>query len=174
MTGNGTTTMTVLQQQQQQHLEQIEALRRQLQEQQSINQQQQQQLVQQMTGVNNPSAMPKPMTIDQTLPFGSVQLQGGPQTQVNILQPPQQGVLQPSQAGVLPDLGGAQNAVDDQPRFQLQPHVLAQIQALTGEIIELLSNIVRSCILSKQSTLCFCIYALSKKELVLMFLSHTI
>ena len=116
--GSGT-FVNVLQHQQQQHLEQIEQLQRQLQEQQSINQQQQQQISQQLGSSGEPNIAQPTMSVDnQAMQFQSPQMhQGGPQVS-DVLQVPQGG---PSHEP------GA-----DQPRFQLQPHVLAQIQALTG------------------------------------------
>ncbi|KAK3749588.1 hypothetical protein QZH41_019729 [Actinostola sp. cb2023] len=121
--GSGT-FVNVLQHQQQQHLEQIEQLQRQLQEQQSINQQQQQQITQQLGSSGEPNIAQPTMSVDnQAMQFQSPQMhQGGPQVP-DVLQVPQGG---PSHEP------GA-----DQPRFQLQPHVLAQIQALTGMNIRL-------------------------------------
>lgn len=103
--------VTVLQQQQQQHINEIQKLQQQLQEQQRINQQQQEVLRQkQIPAGQGAVSIPQLSSVGgqpTTLP------QQGPQ-----FQPSHQGQPQLSQAS---------------PKFQLQPHVLAQIQALTGE-----------------------------------------
>lgn len=107
MTNPGSTS---LEEQQQDHLRQIQLLQQKLQEQQRINEQQQQQLRQQ-----------------QLLPPGVVTV---PQE----TQPPHQtegstsAIVESQRSSIPPTVVGQQR-----PKFQLQPEVYAQIQALTGE-----------------------------------------
>lgn len=133
---------TVLEEQQQEHLRQIQLLQQQLQEQQRINEQQQQQLRQQQlmpSGV--PAMQPGAPIMQQGVPGMPQGLTGMQQT----LQEPQPGYEAPHQSQLTAE--GAVSATAEpqgsgvpppvveqqQPKFQLQPEVYAQIQALTGE-----------------------------------------
>lgn len=130
---------TVFEDQQQEHLRQIQLLQQQLQEQQRINEQQQQQLRQQQlmpSGV--PAMQPGAPIMQQGVPGMPQGLSGMQQT----LQEPQPGyeapqltaegavsaIAEPQSSGVPPPVVEQQ-----QPKFQLQPEVYAQIQALTGK-----------------------------------------
>ena len=121
MTNPGSTS---LEEQQQEHLRQIQLLQQKLQEQQRINEQQQQQLRQQ-----------------QLLPPGVVTV---PQE----TQPPHQtegstsAMAESQRSSIPPTVVGQQ-----QPKFQLQPEVYAQIQALTGENYHGLMNFPKNSII---------------------------
>lgn len=125
---------TVLEEQQQEHLKQIQLLQQKLQEQQRINEQQQQQLMQQQL---MPTGVPLMQPGGPGMPQGLSSVQ-------QALQEPQQGYEAPPQSqltaeGALSTTGEPQGSglpppleEQQQPKFQLQPEVYAQIQALTG------------------------------------------
>lgn len=133
---------TVLEEQRQEHLQQIQLLQQKLQEQQRINEQQQQQLRQQQlvpSGV--PAMQPGAPIMQQGVPGMPQGLSGMQPT----LQEPQPGYEAPHPSQLTAE--GAVSATDEpqgsgipppvveqqQPKFQLQPEVYAQIQALTGK-----------------------------------------
>ena len=125
---------TVLEEQQQEHLKQIQLLQQKLQEQQRINEQQQQQLMQQQL---------VPAGVPVMQPGGPGLTQGLSSVQ-QALQEPQPGYEAPHQSqltaeGALSSTAEPQGSglpppvvEQQQPKFQLQPEVYAQIQALTG------------------------------------------
>lgn len=125
---------TVLEEQQQEHLKQIQLLQQKLQEQQRINEQQQQQLMQQQL---MPSGVPLMQPGGPGMPQGLSSVQP-------TLQEPQPGYEAPHQSqltaeGALSSTAEPQGSglpppvmEQQQPKFQLQPEVYAQIQALTG------------------------------------------
>lgn len=116
---------SALEAQRQEHLQQIQLLEQKLQEQQRINEQQQQQLLQQQQFPTIPG-----------MPVVSG-MQLAPQTDQPGYEAPQQSQANTESAvmdatetqgsSVVPSAVGLQ-----QPKFQLQPEVFAQIQALTG------------------------------------------
>lgn len=125
---------TALEEKEQEHLKQIQLLQQKLQEQQRINEQQQQQLMQQQL---MPSGVPLMQPGGPGMPQGLSSMQ-------QQLQEPQPGYEGPRQSqltaeGTLsataePQGSGIPPTVmeQQQPKFQLQPEVYAQIQALTG------------------------------------------
>ena len=118
---------SALEAQRQEHLQQIQLLEQKLQEQQRINEQQQQQLLQQQQFPTIPG-----------MPVVSG-MQSAPQAHQPGYEAPQQSQANTESAvmdatetqgsRVLPSAVGLQQ---QQPKFQLQPEVFAQIQALTG------------------------------------------
>lgn len=106
---------TALEEQRQEHMQQIQLLQQQLQEQQRINAQQQQQLQQQHLIPGMP-VMPG--------------MQPEPQELQPAFEAAQQSQVPVDDAVVA--AGEAQASSVPQPKFQLQPEVFAQIQALTG------------------------------------------
>lgn len=125
---------TALEEKEQEHLKQIQLLQQKLQEQQRINEQQQQQLMQQQL---MPSGVPLMQPGGPGMPQGLSSMQ----QQLQEPQPGYEGPLQsqltaegtlsataePQGSGIPPTVMEQQ-----QPKFQLQPEVYAQIQALTG------------------------------------------
>lgn len=125
---------TALEEKEQEHLKQIQLLQQKLQEQQRINEQQQQQLMQQQL---MPSGVPLMQPGGPGMPQGLSSMQ-------QQLQEPQPGYEAPLQSqltaeGTLSATAEPQGSgipptgmEQQQPKFQLQPEVYAQIQALTG------------------------------------------
>ena len=121
---------TALEEQRQEHLQQIQLLQQKLQEQQRINAQQQQQLQQQqqqqIPGIPTMPAMHAMPPVQKELQQAFVvsqQLQVPAESASNISTEAQASNVDP------PVMGQQQQ----QPKFQLQPEVFAQIQALTGD-----------------------------------------
>ena len=105
--------VSLLEEQRLEHMQQIQLLQQQLQEQQRINEQQQQQLMQKHL-----------VSAQQDIP-AEAGFQVQPQSQV--IPEPAAVTSQPPVNNVPIPVGEIQA-----PRFQLQPEVFAQIQALTG------------------------------------------
>ena len=116
---------TALEEQRQEHMQQIQLLQQKLQEQQRINAQQQQQLQQQQLI----SAMPGMPVMPG--------LQPTPQEPQPAYEAPQQSQI-PAESAAVAKAESQESSVaapaigQQQPKFQLQPEVFAQIQALTG------------------------------------------
>lgn len=111
---------TALEEERQGHLQQIELLQQKLQEQQRINAQQQQQLQQQQQGPGMPA-----VSIMHGVPSEELQ---------HAFEAPQHSqmpVRVASEVSSESQVGSASQ--QQQPKFQLQPEVFAQIQALTGK-----------------------------------------
>lgn len=111
---------TALEEERQGHLQQIELLQQKLQEQQRINAQQQQQLQQHQQGPGMPA-----VSIMHGVPSEELQ---------HAFEAPQHSqmpVRVASEVSSDAQVGGASQ--QQQPKFQLQPEVFAQIQALTGK-----------------------------------------
>jgi len=111
---------SALEEQRQEHLQQIQILQQKLQEQQRINEQQQQQLHQQQQ-ISAVPGMPGMEPVPQELPpayEAPQQLQVVAENAAVVTTEAQGSSLPPPTTG--------------QPKFQLQPEVFAQIQALTG------------------------------------------
>ena len=118
---------TALEEQRQEHLQEIELLQQKLQEQERINAQQQQQLQQQqlISGIPGMPVMPG--------------VQPAPQEPQPAYEAPQQSQI-PAESAAVAKAESQESSVvppaaigqQQQPKFQLQPEVFAQIQALTG------------------------------------------
>lgn len=108
---------SALEEQRQEHLQQIQMLQQKLQEQQRINEQQQQQLQQQQQISAVPGMQPVPQDLQPAYEA-----------------PQQSQVVAESAAVVTAEAQGSSvpPPTTGQPKFQLQPEVFAQIQALTG------------------------------------------
>lgn len=136
---------SVLEEQRQEHMQQIQLLQQKLQEQQRINEQQQQQLQQQqqqqqrmpaITGMAGMAGMPVVPGVP-VIPG----MQPAPQELQPAYETPQQPQLaaegvavastETQGSDVQPPAVGQQQQ-QQRPKFQLQPEVFAQIQALTG------------------------------------------
>lgn len=111
---------TALEEERQGHLQQIELLQQKLQEQQRINAQQQQQLQQQQQGPGMPA-----VSIMHGVPSEELQ---------HAFEAPQHSQMPARVASeVSSDAQVGSTSQQQQPKFQLQPEVFAQIQALTGK-----------------------------------------
>ena len=120
----GNPLASMFEEQQQEHLRQIELLQQKLQEQQRINEQQQQQLRQQQLLPPGVVSMPQGIPGVQQAPQETqVGYEAPHQTEGGMSVP-----VEPQGSGIAPSVVGQQ-----QPKFQLQPEVYAQIQALTGK-----------------------------------------
>lgn len=113
---------TALEEERQGHLQQIELLQQKLQEQQRINAQQQQQLQQQQQVPGMPA-----VSVMHGMPSVPEELQHAFEAPQHSQMPARVASEVSSDAQV----GGASQ--QQQPKFQLQPEVFAQIQALTGK-----------------------------------------
>ena len=119
---------SVLEVQRQEHLQQIQLLQQKLQEQQRINEQQQQQLQQQhaqgMPAIPGMPVVPGMQLAPQALQPGYE----APQQPQGATEGAAVPVTEAAGSSIPPPSIGQQQ----QPKFQLQPEVFAQIQALTG------------------------------------------
>ena len=133
---------SVLEEQRQEHMQQIQLLQQKLQEQQRINEQQQQQLQQQQQQQQRmPAITGMPVVPGVPVIPG---MQPAPQELQPAYETPQQPQLAAEGVAVAstetqgsdvqpPAVGQQQQQQQQQrPKFQLQPEVFAQIQALTG------------------------------------------
>lgn len=130
---------SVLEEQRQEHMQQIQLLQQKLQEQQRINEQQQQQLQQQQQQQQRmPAITGMPVVPGVPVIPG---MQPAPQELQPAYETPQQPQLaaegvavastETQGSDVQPRAVGQQQQ-QQRPKFQLQPEVFAQIQALTG------------------------------------------